>query len=100
MGDAEEAAELDARDAEDLYEEGLAQEQGLLQPKEGQDAAARVQSRRRERQEAEINEREEEKALQSGLLSRKKRRLYDRITYTRKRKESRSALLKKKAQAF
>jgi pescadillo protein len=91
--------EVDHRDAEDYYQQGLAAEMGTL-PEGAEDASTRAKNRRREREEAAVNELEEEKALKSGILTRKKRRLYERIQYGKKKKVGRAERLKNKAENF
>jgi len=86
-------------DAEELYQEGLQVETGKL-AKDKQNAMERAKSRRREREQESVREVEEEKKLASGILSRKKRRLYDRIQYTKTKKETRAEKLKQKAADF
>lgn len=98
---AEQAAEEpeedhhDLRDAEDIYQEGLALELGAAD-QEGA-AAARAKSRRREREAAEEKQIREEKALAAGTLTRKKRKLYEKIQFGQKKKAERVDKLKAKA---
>jgi pescadillo protein len=88
--------ELDHVDAEELFQEGLAAETGRGS---GKSALKRAKERRRDREEAAAEEKEEEKTLQAGTLTRKKRRLYERIQYSKKKKATRADGLKEKAKA-
>lgn len=82
--------ELEAREAEDVYQEGLALELGLLQKsrdnQEEQGAQERAKQRRREREQTEAAEAQEEKNLAAGTLTRKKRKLYQKIQYGKGKK--------------
>ncbi len=90
--------QLDHRDAEALYQEGLAKETGKQTGEESK-ALKRAKERRRERDEAVAEEKEEEKTLQAGTLTRKKRRLYERIQFSKKKKADKAEDLTQKAKA-
>jgi hypothetical protein len=63
------------------------------------DAKKRAKERRREREMEGIQNAEEEKALAAGTLTRKKRRLFERIQYSKKKKAQKADGLKIKAKA-
>ena len=101
LGDKRELDEgiMDHVDAEEIYQEGLQVETGKLRKGDG-NAEDRAKVRRREREEEAVRQTQEEKDLVAGTMTRKKRRLYERIQNTKQKKEVRANKLRERAEDF